>query len=145
LGPPPWILKDHVKSGGVAPKGCDRAHFLELVDALVADRADRFERGIVVRRYLPFVRVGGGYCEFRLFFARGRLLAAAPYHDEALDTPDFSAFEPLARRIPSPFVTMDLAQLERGGWAVVEVGDGGVSAFPEQMDPRDVLSHWSQP
>ena len=142
LGPPPWIIKDHVKSGSVVPTGASRSRFVEAVDALVAERGDRFERGIVVRRYLPFVRYQDHFCEFRLFFIRGALVAAAPSFDDDLETPDFSAFEALANRIASPFITIDVAALETGGWAVVEIGDGGVSLLPEQVDPRDVFSHW---
>lgn len=157
LGPPPYLLKDHVKSAKAdwsgacfVARGTPRERFIEMAERLVELRGDRFERGIVVRRYLDFVVVeqtdtGPLHCEFRLFFVRGRLVAAAPYHDVELETPDFGAFEGLLRHVPSPFFTADVAQLTGGGWAVVELGDGGVSTFPAQLDPRDVHSHWRRP
>ncbi|WP_240358390.1 ATP-grasp domain-containing protein [Myxococcus vastator] len=53
--------------------------------------------------------------------------------------PDFTGFEPLARRIGSPFLTLDVAMLQDGGWAVVEVNDGGVSGLPPGLDPRTLF------
>jgi hypothetical protein len=98
----------------------------------------------VVRRFLPFrgygqTPTGPAFLEYRLFFGRHRLLEAAPYFDFDVETPDFSAFERLARRIDSPFFTMDLAQLESGDFAVVEVNDGGVSMLPASTDPRGLF------
>ncbi len=54
--------------------------------------------------------------------------------------PDFSDFERLARRIDARFFTMDVAMLESGQWAVVELNDGGVSGLPASIDPRDLFA-----
>ncbi|MFL5356052.1 ATP-grasp domain-containing protein [Archangium sp.] len=78
--------------------------------------------------------------EFRLFFGSGRLLAAESSHDFEVDVPDFTAFERLARRIPARFFTLDVAMLDSGQWAVVEVNDGGVSGLPASIDPRDLFA-----
>ncbi|MCA9714051.1 MAG: ATP-grasp domain-containing protein, partial [Myxococcales bacterium] len=32
----------------------------------------------------------------------------------------------------------DIALLERGGWVVVELNDGGISGLPEQLDPHEL-------
>ncbi|WNG48991.1 hypothetical protein F0U60_36385 [Archangium minus] len=152
LGPPPWIVKDHVKSAKerweeacFVPAGATREHFERICGALLEARADRFERGFVVRRFLPLkVRGrtpnGPAHLEFRLFFGRGRLLAAESSHDFDVDVPDFSAFEALARRIDARFFTLDVAMLEDGRWAVVEVNDGGVSGLPASIDPRELFA-----
>ncbi|NMO14352.1 ATP-grasp domain-containing protein [Pyxidicoccus fallax] len=152
LGSPPWLVKDHVKSAKerwaeacFVPAGATREDFERICANLVEERGDRFERGLVVRRYLPLktfgrTPAGPAHLEFRLFFGRGRLLAAEPYHDFDVEVPDFSAFEPLARRIDSPFFTLDVAMLEDGGWAVVEVNDGGVSGLPPSLDPRELFA-----
>ncbi|WP_239014334.1 ATP-grasp domain-containing protein [Archangium violaceum] len=71
---------------------------------------------------------------------RGRLLAAESSHDFDVDVPDFSAFEALARRIDARFFTLDVAMLEEGRWAVVEVNDGGVSGLPASIDPRELFA-----
>ncbi len=68
------------------------------------------------------------------------MLAAEPYQESDVEVPDFSAFEPLGRRVPSPFLTLDVAMLEDGGWAVVEVNDGGVSGLPPGLDPRGLFA-----
>lgn len=152
LGPGPLVLKDHVKSAKelwreacFVPADCTRAQLGAMCERLIEARGERFEGGFVLRRFLPFrtwgqTPTGPAYQEFRLFFGRHRLLCAAPYFDADLDTPDFSAFERLARRIDSPFFTMDLACLESGDWAIVELNDGGVSMLPASLDPRELLS-----
>ena len=38
--------------------------------------------------------------------------------------------ESVARRFASPFLTLDVARDDEGGWIVVESGDGGVSGLP---------------
>lgn len=153
LGPPPWLIKDHVKSAKESwhqacfiPPGASEAQFIASCEQLHAIRGERFERGFVVRRWLPFrtwgqTPSGPAYLEFRLFFARGRLVSAEPYFDaEDVEVPDFTAFERLARRIDSPFFTMDLADLGHETYAVVEVNDGGVSSLPASLDPRELFS-----
>ncbi|MBJ6763785.1 ATP-grasp domain-containing protein [Myxococcaceae bacterium JPH2] len=152
LGPPPWILKDHVKSAKeqwaeacYVPEGATAEDFARTCENLVDARGERFERGLVVRRYLPLkvmgrTPAGPAHLEFRLFFSRRGLLAAEPYHEFDVEVPDFTAFTALARRIDSPFFTMDVAMLQDGGWAVVEVNDGGVSGLPPAVDPRDLFA-----
>ncbi|MBN8465347.1 ATP-grasp domain-containing protein [Corallococcus exiguus] len=152
LGPAPYILKDHVKSAKerwaeacFVPADATREDFERICQNLLDERGDRFERGFVVRRYLPLkvygrTPAGPAHLEFRLFFGGGRLIAAEPYHEFDVEVPDFTAFESLGRRISSPFFTLDVAMLEDGGWAVVEVNDGGVSGLPPGLDPRDLFA-----
>lgn len=151
LGPPPWIVKDHVKSAKerwaeacFVPAGATREDFERTCANLQEERGERFERGFVVRRFLPLktygrTPAGPAHLEFRLFFGRGHLLAAEPYHDFDVEVPDFTAFEPLARKLDARFITLDVAMLEDGGWAVVEVNDGGVSGLPPSLDPRSLF------
>jgi hypothetical protein len=152
LGPPPYIVKDHVKSAKerwaeacFVPSGATREDFERICQNLFEERGERFERGFVVRRYLPLkvfgrTPAGPAHLEFRLFFGKGRLIAAEPYHEFDVEVPDFTAFEALAKRIDSPFFTLDLAMMENGDWAVVEVNDGGVSGLPPGLDPRDLFA-----
>ncbi|MCP3140953.1 ATP-grasp domain-containing protein [Pyxidicoccus xibeiensis] len=152
LGPSPWIVKDHVKSAKerweeacFVPAGATLDDFERTCANLLEARGDRFERGFVVRRFLPLKAYGRtpsgpAHLEYRLFFGHGRLLAAEPYHEFDVEVPDFTAFEALGRRIDSGFFTLDVAMLEDGGWAVVEVNDGGVSGLPASLDPRDLFA-----
>ena len=146
LGPPPYVVKDHVKSAKerwaeacFVPADADAAVFARICAALVDARGDRFERGLVVRRYVPLASVDGAAGErdeHRLFFWRGRLIASAPYHDVDVADPPLAQFAPLGRAIASPFFSLDVARTIAGGWIVLEVGDGGVSTLPPTMDPR---------
>jgi hypothetical protein len=109
LGPPPYVLKDHVKSAKehweeacFVPAGADRAAFERICSALIDVRGDRFERGLVIRRHVPLAPARGGQGErdeHRLFFWRGRLVATAPYHDVAEDVPVPARFARLGRVI----------------------------------------------
>lgn len=152
LGPPPWIVKDHVKSAKerwhracFVPEGATFEDFAEVCDQLLQVRGDRFERGFVVRKYLDLATLPGWAPgrrrvtdEHRLVFWEGRLVAHAPYLDveSELDNPAQFAF--LGRTLGSPFFTADVARLAGGGYTVIEVNDGGSSVLPEQMDPRDL-------
>ncbi len=152
LGPPPWIVKDHIKSAKEAwhracfvPEGADFEDFSAICERLLELRGDRFARGFVVKKHLELATLSGWTPEqrrvtdeHRLVFWEGALVAHAPYYDvdTALDEP--SRFAWLGRAIASPFFTADIARLASGGFTVIEVNDGGCSVLPEQMDPRDL-------
>ncbi len=148
LGPPPWMIKDHMKSARddwltacFVPKGATFAQFRDICQGLVDARGHHFEGGIVVRRFvylkrLPFISRGAPVCdEHRAFFWRGRAVAIAPYHDLAVPELTEVPFPELGRLVDSPFFTADFGRLEDGRWTVVELNDGGTSGRPAQMDP----------
>jgi hypothetical protein len=139
LGSPPWIVKDWVKSAKeewhracFVPEGADRADFGATCERLLEIRGEAFETGFVVKKYLHILD------EFRLLFWNGELVAHAPYHDDDVDSvlDDPSRFAFLGGLVSSPFFTADVARLASGGFTVIEINDGGSSAFPERLDPR---------
>jgi hypothetical protein len=152
LGPPPWIVKDHVKSAKedwhracFVPAGAGFHDFAEICERLLEARGDRFERGFVVKKALALATLPGWTPEqrrvtdeHRLAFWQGRLVAHAPYYDvdALLDDPDQFVF--LGEAIGSPFFMADVARLEAGGYTVIEINDGGSSVLPERLDPRDL-------
>lgn len=152
LGPPPWVLKDHVKSAKelwhracFVPEGATYDDFAETCERLLQARGDRFERGFVIKRYLELATLPGWTPEqrrvtdeHRLVFWEGRLVAHAPYYDVESTLEDPRQFAFLGRTIGSPFFTADVARLARGGYTVIEINDGGCSVLPEQMDPREL-------
>jgi hypothetical protein len=94
---------------------------------------------VVFREYVPIKEVNGVKQEYRLFFLDNELLISGPYwegQDSSVMFPEdmMEAARSLAHGIPSPFFTMDVAQLEDGGWTVIEIGDGGVSGL-QQIHP----------
>jgi hypothetical protein len=149
LGPPPWIIKDHMKSAKeqwhracFIPPGADFDDFRERCERLIEVRGDRFERGIVIRKYLDLATLPGwapeqrpATDEHRLVFWEGQLVAHAPYYDMESTLPSPSQFEELGDLISSPFFTADVARLAGGGYTVIELNDGGCSTLPEQLDP----------
>jgi hypothetical protein len=152
LGPPPWVVKDHVKSvkerwfrACFVPEGADYDDFADVCEHLLEARGDRFERGFVIKKHLDLATLPGMTPErrrvtdeHRLVFWEGRLVAHAPYYDvdATLDDPEQFAF--LGDVIGSPFFTADVARLAGGGTTVIEINDGGSSVLPEQMDARDL-------
>jgi hypothetical protein len=152
LGPPPWIVKDHVKSAKEAwhraclvPASASFEDFAAICERLLDERGDRFERGFVIKTYVELATLPGWTAErrrvtdeHRLIFWEGRLVAHAPYHDVDAELDDVDQFAYLGRIIDSPFFVADIARLARGGYTVIELNDGGSATLPEQMDPRDL-------
>lgn len=151
LGPPPYLVKDHVKSVKEAwdlacfvPGGSKKKDFESVCREFLDRRGDRFETGFVIRPFEKFKQVGlsmSGYPlieEYRLFFWRGELLISDVYHEMVIEKPDFSEFEFLGNEIDSPFFTVDVARRESGELAVIEMGDGGVSGVPPLMHPIEL-------
>ncbi len=151
LGPPPWVVKDYVKSAKeewhracFVPESADFEDFSAVCERLLELRGEAFETGFVVKKYLELATLPGWTPdrrrvtdEHRLVFWEGQIIAHAPYHDvdSALEDPTQFAF--LGRTLSSPFFTADVARLAAGGWTIIEINDGGSSTFPEQLDPRD--------
>lgn len=143
LPPGAALVKDYVKSAKhrwdeacFIPDVSDRAAVRRVCAALRDDRGALFQGGYVFRQALPLRRGGTDmrghpvHDEFRMFFVRGELVLPARYGflDE---TPDLRpAVTAAARRFASPFLSIDVAFLEDGGWRVIEAGDGGVSGLP---------------
>jgi len=155
LGPPPWIVKDHVKSAKddwdeatFVPHGASRSRFEEICRNLIDARGDRFERGIVIRAFVPLDRLPHHdaerllFDEHRLLFWEGRIAAASPYNDDAdAERPDYERlFSFLGERIDAPFFAADVARTEDGRWIVVEINDGGSVTLPDLLDPRELYA-----
>jgi hypothetical protein len=152
LGPPPWVVKDHVKSAKelwhracFVKEGADFDDFTDTCERLLAARGDRFERGFVIRKFLDLATLPGWTAEqrrvtdeHRLVFWEGRLVCHAPYLDVDATLEDPGQFAWLGDTLGSPFFTADVARLASGGYTVIEINDGGCSVLPEQMDPREL-------
>src|SRR5215213_2602500 len=90
LGDGPFVVKDHVKSAKhlwheacFVPKGSGRENFERIAENLRREQGQSFFRGFVVKQYVPLRSRGDSpraypMCEeYRLFFWKGRLLAAS--------------------------------------------------------------------
>jgi hypothetical protein len=150
LGEGPWIVTDYIKSAKqrwqsacFIPHRADRATFEEICQELLRYRGEHFAGGFVFKQYVPLAQLGEGafgapLCEeYRLFFFRHELLAAAPYDRLGGTERDFARYAEVARRFHSELLTIDVARTATGGWLILDVGDGGVSALPPRLTARD--------
>jgi hypothetical protein len=146
LGDGPFVLKDHIKSAKqrwheacFVPKKAGREGFESVAEALRKEQGKVFNRGFVVKRYVPLRSRGTSpreypQCEeYRLFFWHGELLVASHYHDQASNSVDWSPFQSLAKQFDVPFFSMDVAQTEDGSWLIVDMGSGECSSLPPSL------------
>ena len=137
---PRFMMKDFVKSvkGTDFPVYFDGSYADEVMDRYVERfielRGPLFEKGIVLKEYVDLKRLDGKTNEYRVFFLYHKVLSVSP---NSCQTGGERPPEELIRAIPaldSNFYTVDFAQLENGGWTVIETGDGQVSGLsPDQF------------
>ena len=139
------VAKDHVKSvkhrwleACFIPAGTGEDRFRQILTTLRDDRDALFEKGFVLRRFVPLASDGRDMRghpadrEVRLFFLDGEILVhARPQFMPPNETLD--VFRSLARRFRSRFLSMDVAETAAGEWIIIEVGDGGVSGLPVSL------------
>lgn len=153
LGDGPFVLKDHIKSAKhlwhdacFVPKGAGREQFESIAEALRKEQGTSFNRGFVVKQYVPLRSRGTTsreypQCEeYRLFFWHGKLLIASHYHNQTASRQDWSQFEKLAERFEAPFFTMDIAETESGSWLVMDMGAGECSSLPPSLPASQFYS-----
>jgi hypothetical protein len=112
---------------------------LELIAKNLLGRQRRSRGRIIVRRLVKFRTLSvdqQGFPigrEYRAFVYRDQLLAIAFYWDEYRDSEDLTDVDKSAiatllveasRRVGTPYVALDVGQLEDGRWTVIEVSDG---------------------
>ena len=150
FGPPPWIIKDHLKSRKESwleacfiADAADENSFADSCRNLVEQRGEHFTGGLVVRPYVPLRLITAHWTgapifeEYRLIFWEGELLQVETYNEVGPRTPDFSRFSDLGQRVDSPFFTADIARTETGDLILIEINDGGVSGLPPQLHPDE--------
>lgn len=152
------VVKDYVKSrkhewndACFIRAADDHAEVRRVVGNFLERQGDDLVGGLVFRAYEPLVPLGihpkSGMPlprEWRRFVADGRVLVEAPAWEIA-DSTAPPAFDELARRVPSRFFSLDLAERQAGGWTAIELGDGQVAGLPPSLDPADfyaALAAW---
>ena len=152
LGSGPWIVKDHVKSAKEAwleacfvPRGAKLAKFRSICESLMERRGEAFENGFVIRPFVPLKELGAHWTgmpifeEYRLFFWRGKLVLAEPYHEVLVGAEkNFERFRVLGERVDSPFFVADVGKLQSGELVLIELNDGGSTGIPTECDPADL-------
>ncbi len=150
------IIKDWVKSaksrwkdGCFIPADTGEQRFREIYRVFREERSKLFNRGVVLREFMPIVERGSDIRglpvveETRLFFWHGEILVT-PMGTPPSPLDERARWESIAKRFQSPFITIDVAYLTDGSWKIVEVGDGGVSGLPMGLEPeRFFASLWN--
>ncbi len=142
------VIKDWVKSaksrwleGCFIPKDTSESRFREIYRVFREERGSLFNRGVVLREFLPIIETGCDIRglpiveETRLFFWKGELIVRPELASSVLLS-TLGRWEAVARRFKSPFISIDVAELIDHTWKIVEVGDGGVSGLPAGLDDR---------
>ena len=113
-------VKDYVKS--LKTKGGSVIGSLAELDAVLGDMEfyrGEIEGGVCLRRWEEFVPGS----ERRYFVINGRYFG----QEVSFDTRVMAILMRVAKEIPSPFFSVDIAQRTDGQFRVVEIGDGQVS------------------
>jgi ATP-grasp domain, R2K clade family 3 len=141
------VVKSRKEAGWAACVATSLPELEMLVEQTLARSA--MTRGrVLVRRVVPLRYVVGAVGDFpvsreyRVFLARGQVLAYGFYWEEYQDAWRLSAVDEqsilglareAAQRLRVPFLTVDVAQMESGAWLVIEAGDAqfaGLSQVP---------------
>ncbi|MBZ5714287.1 ATP-grasp domain-containing protein [Nannocystis pusilla] len=107
----------------------DHAEVRRVVDDFLERQGGELVGGLIFRAYEPLVplgihpRSGMPLPRERRRLVVGRLVVEAPAWEIA-DTIAAPAFAELARRLPSRFFSLDLAERQAGGWTAIELGEG---------------------
>ncbi len=153
LGGGDAIIKDWVKSAKhrwkdacFLPAEVRLERFREIFQAFLGARGMLFEKGVVLRCFHQLFSQGEDLTgqplheEYRMFFWKGKLLAATPPTDGTGPFPALLEWEEIAQRFASPFITLDVAREESGGWLIIEAGDAGVSGLPVSISAHDLYT-----
>ena len=142
FGSDPIIVKDWVKSqaAGYWKEACfipDASNIdaaLRVIDRFRELQGESLVGGLVFKRYIPLVPAGAPALEQRAFMVGGKVIGCWPRTERAaeLGSPPASLLEAIASAIPSPFASADLGRDLEGQWWLLEVGDGQVSALPQE-------------
>lgn len=157
------IIKDYVKSikhywheACYIPKDANPVHVAKVIATFMQMKAESgdLQGNLVVRKFMPLKHIGQHNKsnmpltkEFRSFVLKGKIIHTSRYWDQGEYDSELPSKEYLQRiadkvfwELKSNFFTFDVAQLEDESWTCIEVGDGQVSAVPEQEDRKVFFS-----
>jgi hypothetical protein len=121
---------------------------LESITERLFKRTSRSRGRVIIRKLVKLRTIATDYQsfplgrEYRVFLYKEDILAYGFYWEEYTDLCRLSSEEDqlikrlaieAARRVGTPFIAVDIGQLESGEWIVIEVGDGqfcGLSKVP---------------
>ena len=139
-----FMIKDYVKSvkGTDFPKciGSDMEEdeFNGLVKKFLEYRGELYTGGICIKEYLDLKLYGGKTNEYRVFYMNNQTATVSRNSGQPCYTPEPpKEFIEKYRNLPSPFYTVDYAELSDGTWKIIEAGDGQVSGLSDNQNIRN--------
>lgn len=154
------IIKDYVKSikhywheACFIPRDADAVHVAKVISTFMQmkNEAGDLQGNLVVRKFVELQHIGNHNKsgmpltkEFRSFVYDCKIIHTSRYWDQGnydSITPPPEFLDLIAKKVfaatNSNFFTFDVAQLKDNTWTCIEVGDGQVSAIPEQEDKKE--------
>ncbi len=146
------IVKDWIKSrkenwydACYMPSAQDKAEVERVIGNFLAYMGETFTGGLVLREFRRYRKIGNHpksgmplSNEWRSFVAWGKVIYQCPYWDVDLTgisaPPSTSYVESAVQGIRSPFFAVDCAELEDGGWEIVEINVGESAGIPRYGD-----------
>ena len=136
-----FMVKDSVKSvkGTEFPAFFDQTisqdKFDDWMKVFYKYRGDLLTGDLCIKEYLDLKQYDGKTNEFRVFYANHQVISVCRNSNQ----PDYTVEPPACliekyRNLPSPYYTVDYAELADGTWKIIEAGDGGVSGLPSGQD-----------
>lgn len=146
-----FMIKDFVKSekGSEIPKFFDsdisEEDFFHWIDVFKEYRSKLFTGGICIKEYVDLKKYGENTNEWRAFYLFGNVLTLSRNSGQK----DYVAKVPKElvekyKNLPSPFYTVDYAELSDGSWKILETGDGQVSGLPKEQDKDEFFRRVSE-
>lgn len=136
-----FMIKDYVKSvkGTDFPKcigsNINEDEFNELIKKFLEYRGELYTGGICIKEYLDLKLYGDKTNEYRVFYMNHRIATVSRNSGQPCYTAEPpKEFIEKYRNLPSPFYTVDYAELSDGTWKIIEAGDGQVSGLSDNQD-----------
>ena len=136
-----FIIKDYVKSvkGTDFPKyissDIDEDGFNRLIKKFLNYRGKLYTGGICIKEYLDLKLHGNKTNEYRVFYMNNQIATVSRNSGQPCYTSEPpKEFIEKYRNLPSPFYTVDYAELSDGTWKIIEAGDGQVSGLSDNQD-----------
>lgn len=142
---PRFMIKDFVKSekGTEIPsfftsENLSEEEFHHWLKVFREYRGNLFTGGICIKEYVDLKKYDALPNEWRVFYAGHEILSCNPHAGQSgqCPAPPESLVEKY-RFLPSPFYTIDYAELSDGRWMILETGDGSVSGLCENQSLAD--------
>lgn len=98
-------------------------------------RGDLISGGLCFKEYVELAKYGDKTNEYRMYYIGNEVASVCRNSLQQ----DFTAEPPRElidsyKNLPSPFYTLDYAELTDGAWKILEAGDGSVSGSSEGQD-----------